>query len=676
MPDELPPGAIARLGSTAYRLTDRYGTVFLMPPAFRSYVAADDTGAFREFDLTTGKPGRTILKAEPPRKLRSVTPDGKCVATADASGCSLIDIATQKVIASAPAEPEAWGMLSPDGRRVAFAHRNPDMIQREADYDTEGTYVRVFVFRELKGRTKLREIRPLANYNVGGNFSPDGRWFATFGEWKPEIDDQKPPFVGSCPIQVWDVATGKELLRLTPPEKVNCTSASFTADGHLFVINSDRGCPLGFYSVETGERVHKFPGRNFDTRGTYAVSPDGTVVACLDRQNTVIRWDVAAGKKLDQTTSPIKVGEFDSTYTRDFVVGPDGTVTVLQVFAQTVMVWTAPERRVLTRTVGGSAPIKAIAYADGGQEIRTAGKEPVVRRWDASTGELLGEVTLSKNMHQCTAIVHFMGDWLLAESRYGRAAFNLKTKKPRLFPPEQVGSQCVSFTPDGRLVELSLGGNPTPLSEVRIRHLLEDGSRLVHRFDGTHPAVAISGSRMLLMFDDRVEPERTLVCFHVEKDRVRKLWERYLPIGLEYQRGFDPHVRIYPAKVGFILPEAAILWAPDGATALLLPYRERIPLVIDPTTGDTVTRWKTAIRGPHAVHPTQPILATSSPEGDTLTLTDWRTGKQLAIVAEAFYPHALAWSPDGTRLVASLPDGTACMFDANQFIRPRPKPRR
>ena len=29
-----------------------------------------------------------------------------------------------------------------------------------------------------------------------------------------------------------------------------------------------------------------------------------------------------------------------------------------------------------------------------------------------------------------------------------------------------------------------------------------------------------------------------------------------------------------------------------------------------------------------------------------------------------------------TRLVASLPDGTACVFDANHFLRPRTKSRR
>ncbi|WP_439626156.1 hypothetical protein [Gemmata sp.] len=45
-----------------------------------------------------------------------------------------------------------------------------------------------------------------------------------------------------------------------------------------------------------------------------------------------------------------------------------------------------------------------------------------------------------------------------------------------------------------------------------------------------------------------------------------------------------------------------------------------------------------------------------------LVLADWRTGVRHSVLMEQCYPHALAWSPDGTRLAASGPDGTAWVF--------------
>jgi hypothetical protein len=141
-------------------------------------------------------------------------------------------------------------------------------------------------------------------------------------------------------------------------------------------------------------------------------------------------------------------------------------------------------------------------------------------------------------------------------------------------------------------------------------------------------------------------------------------------VGPEFEDTYAERIRADPSKVGFVVPEPAVLWAPDGATALVVPQREQVPFLVDAATGDTLGVWRTAVRGPHAVHPTWPVLATATPRGEALVLADWRTGERLAVLHEQCYPHALKWSPDGTRLVASLPDGTAWVFGPGAIGQP------
>ena len=104
------------------------------------------------------------------------------------------------------------------------------------------------------------------------------------------------------------------------------------------------------------------------------------------------------------------------------------------------------------------------------------------------------------------------------------------------------------------------------------------------------------------------------------------------------------------------------MWAPDGATALVVPRWERVPFLVDAATGAVLGRWASPAGWPHAAHPSRPVLATATADGDSLILADWQTGGQLAVVGERCYPHVLAWSPDGTRLAVALPDGTAVVF--------------
>ncbi len=679
----LPPGVVARLGTTAFRLAERYGTVFLMPPHFRSY-AASDANALREYDLRTGEPDRVILERGANARFGGISADGRRMLVSTPAGYQVLRTADRQVLFTASHEPGAVGCeLAPNGRRVVVLVRNPSTEQREADGDMEGAFTSAVVVHTVGPRSKRREFRPLLNFGVTPILSPDARYLTVTGTWEEEYDDQPRPFDGQSVIQVWDVGTGREVFRHTPADDDRDITVQF-GDGVLLVGSGYPLRPVALFDLPVGTLAHRY--RENTSRGQYTLSPDGrTLVGLIDTSHDLVRLDARTGTLIDRTRSPFGPpasssfsANADRRTTHTVGVRADGTVAVLQSVEQTVLAWTAPDGEVLSRPVGGNVPAKTVTFTANGREVLTAGAEPAVRRWDAQTGELLGEIKLPKDMVDRMALVRFPSpELLVADSAFGGAEFNLRTRKARLWERNSFGEVAWEAfrSADGWVVEFwaadaearRMSRGP---SELRLGRLGDTGRRTLTEFEGQWEAASYDRGRVVLVYDGREGTQRTLMCFSTTAARSRRVWVRHLPVGPEFTDTYEERRRADSSKVGSVLPETAILWAPDGSTALVLPMREQVPFLIDPATGDTLGVWETAVRKPHAVHPSRPILATATPRGDGLVLVDWRTGARLAVLMEQCYPHALAWSPDGTRLVASGPDGTACVFGLDSIVKP------
>jgi WD40 repeat protein len=671
----LPPGVIARLGSSAFRLTERYGTVFLVPPHFRTY-AASDSGEVREYDLLTGEPVRVILPREANARFVGVSGDGTRMAVSTDTTFQVLRVADRKVLFSTPVDHQMVGYdLSPGGSRVAVLLRNPDTEQRESDHDMEACYVRAVIIHSVGARSAPRQITPLLNFALVPHFSPDGRYITVCGRWEAEFDDQPKPFDGDTVIQVWDVTTGNEVLRLTPDDAGREPSVQFGTCTLLVGVGYPER-PVTLYDIPSGEVIRKY--RSSLPRGRYTLTSDGRVLACLvESTDELVRIEAQTGVILDKTKSPFGSpassslsANADRRTTHAVAQRPDGAVVVLQSVEQSVLAWTAPGGEAVCQPVGGNIPAKAVTFTADGREVLTAGAEPVARRWDARTGELIGEIRLPKGMADRMALVRFQSpELLVADSSYGGAEFNLRTRKARFWERESSGPDAweACRSPDGWVVEywsadtearrMSRGS-----SELRVGQVSKKRRLTLTEFEGEGQSAAIDRGRVLFVFERRDQPERQLMCFRVSKGNVQQEWAQTFRVGERFADTYEERRRADVSKVAFSLSRTAILWAPDGVTALLIPWSEQVPFVIDPDTGNTLHQWSQAIRGPHAVHPTLPLLATCSPHGNDLLLLDWRTGKRRAVLMEQCYPHALAWSPDGTRLVAALPDGTAMVF--------------
>lgn len=654
------PTSIVQIGGSEFRLPSRFTNVFLMPPDYRSYVAADVAARkYLEYDLFTGELCRTFLGPDRYGVVSRPSSSGTRIARQSKTAIEVIDLSDEKIVFMIPAGPDPVRFaLAPSGDRLAVAVPNPETKQREADFDMEGEYVGAVVVHFFEPELQPREFRPLANFAANIEFSPDGRHLAVCGEWQEEYVGQPKPFAGSELVQVWDVATGAEMLRLILAEA--CSSAYVVFGGGFLLVNSaGKNRPFALYDLATGKQICEYSA-GYPRLQQAVLSPDGNRIVGVHSSGDIVRWDSRTGAEIDITPCPFQI--FPCSYsvydgfTREIGFRADGTIVVLRQVEMSVEVWAIPDGR-LTRLLGGTVPITAMAFAKSGREILTAAcRDTVVRRWDTQTGKLLCEINLPDDVATCCVSNVWIGPGgrIVAQSTEGLAVFCFDTGETRL-TPTPVGEARLgkSLSADGWHVGLAIDRSQDWVESVRIEKVITGAFREVYRFDSETTAVAAAydRGRVLLLYDDRQGERRTLVCLKVDAAQTEILWSRTLPIGPESSRGS--------------LHQPAIVWSIDGTTALVVPNPNRVPFVIDAATGEALSKWVTAIGQPLAVHPSRPILATA--DGDSLILADWRTGTQMAVIHDRFCPHALAWSPDGAQLAASLPDGTARIFTVGHF---------
>ncbi len=125
-----------------------------------------------------------------------------------------------------------------------------------------------------------------------------------------------------------------------------------------------------------------------------AFNPDGTILALSLADGGVGLWDVASGERLVDIPGPLPV-----VGTGAVAFSPDGTLLVAGNKAGSVAVWEIPTFQIVTvLTVHSSEAghVGAVAFSPDGSRFATsaatgAGIEAVVRLWDLTTVESVGE---------------------------------------------------------------------------------------------------------------------------------------------------------------------------------------------------------------------------------------------------------------------------------------------
>jgi RNA polymerase sigma factor (sigma-70 family) len=169
-------------------------------------------------------------------------------------------------------------------------------------------------------------------------FSPDGRLLAT-QDWGP---GRIPNGKSKDAARVWEVATGKEVLRL-----VGVGGLVFSPDGRL--VAAGLGTPLdqpqdgpprvGIWEVATGKQVQELSGFG-SAVSALAFAPDGRRLASGLANGTVLVWDVSAAARAAQRPRDLAPGDLDRLWAD--LAGDDAARAWAAVFALAA----APEQAV------------------------------------------------------------------------------------------------------------------------------------------------------------------------------------------------------------------------------------------------------------------------------------------------------------------------------------------
>jgi len=242
-------------------------------------------------------------------------------------------------------------------------------------------------------------------------FSPDGKKIVTSGAGESTSGERS--------VRIWDVESGKELLRLkehiyvvksivfSPDGKVIVTtdhyttrawdadtgeeltfewnknqsfvSAFFSPDGKKIATTSRDGTHI--WDADSGKVLHKLEG------GAYAFFPDGKQIITSGSFGSMpLRiWNVETGEELRGLGS----GEFSSV-----LVSPDGTkIVALGLRGGTLQRWDVESGEELPRI---NQSIEAVAFSPDSKKIVTCfyhhnprERANLVQLWDAESGELL-----------------------------------------------------------------------------------------------------------------------------------------------------------------------------------------------------------------------------------------------------------------------------------------------
>jgi WD40 repeat protein len=507
-------------------------------------------------------------------------------------------------------------------------------------------------------------------------FSPDGKLLVS-GE--------------RCgPLHVWDVATGKELHRLST-EGEGIQRYAFTADSKTLVSVGQtwsqkqrvHGALARFWDMATGKEIRQIPLRESEYNGRSvdcALSADAKTAVCWVHANLgVDLWDVAAGKRLLQF--PVKMG-FNGG---KVAFSADGrTLATLGENATTLRFWNAATGQELGTgldkwqaenfTFSADGKMLAVYGADGVSVLEVpTGK--MVRRIPAKTEfPLTAQIIFSRNGDLLAVGRSQEGDINLWAIATGKALDAWPVRLPSILP----SFQDVAFSPDG-----------TKLAALTI-------ANVVHIWDvaTAKPIPAELGGHQGNIFSVAISPDGRTVASEAV-DGTNRFWESATGKEHTAQRNISRPLFTWSADGQSLRPpERELAWwettlaaqshrllgkpnrgretsgtiYQSGEDGSILSANGRVLFTRDSklnftawqiATGKKLSGWTwnrdSPQAYPHAISPDGETVFSATIRGETLRLWNWRTGNDVrrwqSEGGPLSYIQKAGFSPDGRTLV-------------------------
>jgi WD40 repeat protein len=655
--DPLPPGAVARLGTTRYRLRDWAARFSLYKDGSRLlWIAQDSTVTI--MDVETGKATDSFKDAELPRANTSdLSPDGRFLAQSEmvrsdkgfASLLRLYDLKDRKTVWTVRPKGAELQLISairftPDGRRLLTLSRPGD----------------VRVWDAATGDELRRENIPDTAYQF--QLSPDGRTIAA----------------GYTDLYVWNWDGD------TPPRKIDMgsrrsfDSIQFGPDGKTLYVSGYGGVARKGFDVATGRPTGYLDLG--DQAEWFSFSPDGKTVAvgrspnrtdAGDREGVIILRDLATGKEVRRLKA-------DSGRPAGAQWSKDGS-RMAPFSSLRVYIWDVKSGKLLgPDPPGHDGAIDTVVFAADGR-VYTAGHDRTVRVWDPNTGK--AHLTQLVNSDWVAGLAVSPDGSLLAGSPLSKDMLVWDAKTGQLMfrlcgHGRTGGVRKLKFSTDGQTL-LSWGDDwylrawDTLTGKLRSEHrvlpkelteLDDEEIRMKMDLSGFETRVADLGpdgkslvlakGKNVHVYDSDSGKER--FQFAGDPQRIDRLalsadGKLLATCGRGVESGKQPQPK------GASLGDQVIVWNMADAKEVV---RFRLP--------------KESWGGVMAFTPDGRRVVTGSWD-PVLHVWDAKTGALVGTIEVPHRPNAIAFDPPGKRLVVGLLDSTALVYDVASAMKPPKK---
>jgi WD40 repeat protein len=483
--DPLPPGALARLGTTRWRHSADVTFVAFRPDGKTLLTAADDN-TIRLWDLGSGKEIRRFVPPQPVAVPQLPGKKGKAAADQEAE----IQAAVQVMMVGGNADSGFHLALAPDGKTLAANNGNTIQLW---EVDTG------------------KELRQIQGPSSGLLFSPDGRALAARG--------------GNGTIFLWATETGKEIWKIEPPPRKDnggfvlvlggggrseAPGMAFTPDGKTLAAaigNNNPEAPstaIKFLAVASGKETRQIKAPDGVFVSAVAFARGGKMLA-FGGNNVVHVCEADGGKEIRQLKSPSGVA--------GLVFSPDGKTLAVRATNQRVRLWEtesgkelhklgtteepAPPSGELAFLIGDdgsfSGEARALAFSPDGKQLAAAAGS-TVRIWETSTGK---ELPLLEGHWRAPAAITLLPDGKTVVSWGGDRVIRRWTIGGKSLGAFQAPAKTTLavFSPDGRAIAMANADNTVRIHDTTTGKELQqikgqpNASALVFAPDGKSLAV-------------------------------------------------------------------------------------------------------------------------------------------------------------------------------------------
>jgi RNA polymerase sigma factor (sigma-70 family) len=678
--DPLPPGALARLGTIRLR-----GNRCIFFPDSKRLLREKTGGDLQIFEVPTGKPLAVIHAKDVPGRREIVgytaafTRNGKLVAAVCWSGrCGIWETATGRLVRwleSGQFYSISQCVFSPDDKLVAVGAASP---KQDGKNNSVGVY-EVSTGRLLFSGSGTNcafapDGRTLVLWNGYGFHStqtarrlsvPDGVEISSF-TYEEGFPDGEPRSDGvwffevlsDRSVRVREVSTGEIKFTLEGPGENNqhVTYVRHAPGRNELLVVQTHPPSVACYSLSTGKVIWHVSL----SAPTYSppLSADGNTFVAGDRLGKVRVWDVQTGKE----RCSFQPGPYGSR--KDIEVSPDGrTIATISggIFTSAVSLWDAASGKLISDLPGHSSEITAAAFSPDGKTAFTIAKDQSLRTWDIDTGRERSRAAADAAEHLAVS----PDGKILFTGRQNSGAIRVLNSLTGQLVREIQAFECsvisMGLTTDGK--RLFVAGRDGPAGDkgvIRVRDaangaLLREFSQpesaieqMALRPDGAALATSHVGNRVLLWTGSG-----------------KKVWEQ---VGqgkrtAAFAKGETPY------RIGSLALSADGRW-------LAYSDQEKGIAIVDARTGRETGRAtpnvfyqqnsaRDEIRNVMAFSPDGKTVAWSGVESTSeIYLIEARTARvRRRLQGDSYSLKQIVFSPDGSRLLTSGPDGSALIWE-------------